>query len=118
MDDGTTVPGRETQGLPPVYLEVPHPSGLQGAGTSRLLNTGLTAAEALVVSEPAPVQYATTSQKRTRDILGVTWILSCIAAGVMLSIYSDAADGPYQGEADWALVVLGIIAPFAVVFSF
>ncbi|MFF1386339.1 hypothetical protein ACFVWT_22560 [Arthrobacter sp. NPDC058288] len=109
---------QETQGLPPVYLEVPHPSGLQGAGTSRLLNTGLTAAEALVVSEPAPVQYATTSQKRMRDILGVTWILSCIAAGVMLSIYGDAADGPYQGEADWALVVLGIIAPFAVVFSF
>lgn len=118
MDDGTAVPAQETQGLPPVYLEVPHPSGLQDAGTSKLLNTGLTAAEALIVSEPAPVQYATRSQKRTRDILGVTWILSCIAAGVMWSVYSDAADGPYQGEADWALVVLGIIAPFAVIFSF
>ena len=118
MDDGTNVPAHETQGLPPVYLEVPHQSGLQGAATSKLLNTGLTAAEALIVAEPAPVQYATTSQKRTRDILGVTWILACITAGVMLGIYSDAADGPYPGEADWALVVLGIIAPFAVVFSF
>ena len=118
VDDGTNVPAHETQGLPPVYLEVPHQSGLQGAATSKLLNTGLTAAEALIVAEPAPVQYATTSQKRTRDILGVTWILACITAGVMLGIYSDAADGPYPGEADWALVVLGIIAPFAVVFSF
>jgi Golgi phosphoprotein 3 (GPP34) len=36
----------------------------------------------------------------------------------MLGVYSDAANGPYQGEADWALVVLGIITPFAVVFSF
>ncbi|WP_156810707.1 hypothetical protein [Arthrobacter sp. FB24] len=112
------MPAQETQGLPPVYLEVPHPSGLQDAGTSKLLNTGLTAAEALIVSEPAPVQYATRSQKRIRDVLGVTWILSCIAAGVMWSVYSDAADGPYQGEADWALVLLGIIAPFAIVFSF
>jgi hypothetical protein len=118
MDEGTNVPAQETQGLPPVYLEVPHQSGLQGAGTSNLLNTGLTAAEARIVSEPAPVQYATTSQKRTRDILGVTWILACITAGVMLGVYEDAADGPYQGEADWALVVLGLIAPFAVVFSF
>ena len=117
MDDGTSVPAQETQGLPPVYLEVPHQSGLQGAATSKLLNTGLTAAEAHIVSE-RPVQYATTSQKRTRDILGVTWILACITAGVMLGVYADAADGPYQGEADWALVVLGIIAPFAVVFSF
>jgi hypothetical protein len=118
MDDETNVPAQETQRLPPVYLEVPHQSGLQGAGTSKLLNTGLTAAEARIVSEPAPVQYATTSQKRTRDILGVTWILACITAGVMLGVYEDAADGPYQGEADWALVVLGIIAPFAIVFSF
>ncbi|CAN7540439.1 hypothetical protein [Arthrobacter sp. LjRoot14] len=118
MDDGTTVPGREPQGLPPVYLEVPHESGVQGAGTSRRLNTGLTEVEALIVSEPAPVQYATTSQKRIRNILGVTWILLCISGGAMWSVYSDAADGPYTGEADWALVVLGIIVPFAVVFSF
>lgn len=118
MDDGTIVPAQETQGLPPVYLEVPHHSGLQGAAASKLLNTGLTATEALVVSEPAPVQYATRSQRRTRDILGVTWILACMAAGVMLGIYSDAAEGPNPAEADWALVVLGIIAPFAVVFSF
>ncbi|WP_146072339.1 hypothetical protein [Arthrobacter sp. Y81] len=118
MDDGTNVPAHETQGLPPVYLEVPHQSGLSGAPISKLLNTGLTAAEAHIVSEPAPVQYASASQKRTRDILGVTWILACITAGVMLGVYADAAEGPYQGEADWALVVLGIIAPFAVVFSF
>ena len=118
MDDGTNVPARETQGLPPVYLEVPHQSGLQGAATSTLLNTGLTAAEALIISEPAPARYATTSQKRTRDVLGVTWILTCITAGVMLGIYEDASGGPYQGEADWTLVVLGIIVPFAVVFSF
>lgn len=118
VDDGTFVPAQETQGLPPVYLDVPHHSGLQGVAASKLLNTGLTAAEALIVSEPAPVQYATRSQKRTRDILGVTWILACIAAGVMLGIYGDAAEGPNPAEADWALVVLGIIAPFAIVFSF
>ncbi|MBT2534818.1 hypothetical protein [Arthrobacter sp. ISL-69] len=118
MDDRTSVPAQETHGLPLVYLEVPHQSGLQGAATSKLLNTGLTAAEAHVVSEPAPVQYATTSQKRARDLLGVTWILACITAGVLFGVYEDAADGPYPGEADWALVVLGIIAPFALVFSF
>jgi hypothetical protein len=118
MDDGTNVPAQETPRLPPVYLEVPHQSGLRGAATAKLLNTGLTAAEALIVSEPAPVRYATTSQKRTRDILGVAWIVACITAGVMLGVYGDAADEPYPGETGWALVVLGIVAPFAVVFSF
>jgi hypothetical protein len=118
MDDGTNVPAQEPQGLPPVYLEVPHQSGLQDAPAAKLLNTGLGAAEALIVCEPAPVQYGTASQRRTRDILGVTWILSCITAGVLFALYTDAADGPYKGEADWALVLLGIIGPFAFVFSF
>lgn len=36
----------------------------------------------------------------------------------MLGVCGDAADEPYPGETYWALVVLGIIAPFAVVFSF
>ncbi|KIS25968.1 hypothetical protein TV39_18190 [Arthrobacter sp. SPG23] len=101
-----------------MYLEVPHESGFQGAGTSRLLNTGLTAAQALIVAEPAPVQHATTSQKRTRGIVAVTWILMCCTAGAMWSVYRDAAGGPHPGEADWALVVLGITVPLAVLVSY
>ncbi|MFF1253220.1 hypothetical protein ACFVYC_12090 [Pseudarthrobacter sp. NPDC058329] len=114
MGGQSNSPAREASELPPVFVEVPDRSGLPDAGTSTALNTGLTVAEVLTATEPAPVMYATKAQRRRRDILGVTWILVAIISGVLYGVYRDAA---YPGEADWALMVLAVTVPFVVVFS-
>ncbi len=114
MAGHTNVRAAETAELPPVFVEVPDRSGLLNSGTSTALNTGLTAAQVLTAAEPAPVQYSTRSQRRRRDILGVTWILAAITSGVLYGVYRDAA---FPGEADWTLVVLAVTVPFVVVFS-
>ncbi|MHC6593964.1 hypothetical protein [Arthrobacter sp. C152] len=118
MGRETAVPAGHLTGLPPVYVEVPDKSGLLGSGSSRLLNTGLTEAEALAAAEPAPGLYATKAEKRRSNILGVTWILACMTVGVLIKVYGDAANGGYPGDAGWTLPVLAVLIPFAVVFSF
>jgi hypothetical protein len=114
MGDQIRVPASEATGLPPVFLEVPDKSGMFGAGTTTVLNGGLTALEARIAAEPAPEVHTSTGHRRRSNILGVTWILAAMACGVLLGIYDDA---DYPGEADWALMALGILIPFAAVFS-
>ena len=118
MGRETSVPAGQLTGLPPVYVEVPDKSGVLGSGSSRLLNTGLTEAEALAAAEPAPALDASKAHKRRSDILGAAWILACLAVGVLIKVYEDAVNGGYPGAAEWTLPVLAVLIPFAVVFSF
>lgn len=102
---------QDQTGLAPVYVDVPDKSGVPGAGTSRLLNTGLTEAEATIAAEPAPALHPSRKQERRSTILGATWILGCITAGVMLGLYKDAVQGGDTGQAGWVLAVLAVLVP-------
>ncbi|MDQ0767626.1 hypothetical protein QF031_000375 [Pseudarthrobacter defluvii] len=108
---------QDLTGLPPVYVDVPDKSGLPGAGTSKLLNTGLTEARALAAAEPAPALHPTKAQGRRSTILGVTWILGCITGGVMLGLYSDAVQNGDAGQAAGALAVLAVLVPCVLVLT-
>ena len=108
---------QDLTGLPPVYVEVPDKSGMPGAGTSRLLNTGLTEAEARVAAEPAPALHPTKAQERWSTILAVTWILGCITAGVMLGLYKDAVQDGDAGQAGWVLTALAVLVPCLLVLG-
>lgn len=111
------VASQDLTGLPPVYVDVPDKSGMPGRGTTKLLNLGLTEEEAAVAAEPAPALHPSRAEKRRRDILGVTWILACLAMGALIKIYEDAANGGHPGDAEWALPILAVLIPFAFVFS-
>lgn len=102
---------QDLTGLPPVYVVVPDKSGMPGAGSSRLLNTGLTEAEALVAAEPAPPLHPARKQERWSTILVVTWILGCITAGVMLGLYKDAVQDGDARQAGWMLTALAVLVP-------
>ena len=118
MGDEIYRPAQETPGLPPVFVEVPDKSGILCAGTSRLLNTGLTTAELRLVCEPAPLLFKTVAERRRSTVMGVTWILACLITGWLLHMYEDSAEAAYTGESDWILAVLAVLIPFALVFSF
>lgn len=118
MDDEVNALPQKAPGLPQVFVDVPDKSGMLGAGTSTLLNTGLTSAELRIVGEPAPLMYETGKQRRRSTVLGVTWILTCVITGGLLAMYEDSAEVAYPGESGWILVVLAILIPFALVFSF
>jgi len=108
---------QDLTGLPPVYVDVPDKSGMPDAGTQKLLNVGLTEEEAVVAAEPAPCVNATKAEKRRSDILGVTWILLCITAGVLIGVYRDAVGDGDTGQAAWAMTVLAILVPCTLVLS-
>lgn len=108
---------QDLTGLPPVYVEVPDKSGLPGAGTSKLLNTGLTEAEALAAAEPAPALHPSKAQERRSTILCVSWFLGSITGGVMLGLYKDAVQDGDAGRAAWALTVLAVLVPCVLVLS-
>lgn len=108
---------QDQTGLPPVYVDVPDKSGMPGAGTSRLLNTGLTEAEATVAAEPAPALHPSRKQERRSTILGATWILGCITAGVMLGLYKDAVQDGDAGQAGWVLTALAVLVPCLLVLG-
>jgi hypothetical protein len=118
MGEQSNQPVQQATELPPVFVEVPDRSGLPDAGTSTALNAGLTAAEVLTATEPAPVQYATKAQRRRRDILGVGWILACLAIGGLYWELEHAWEGPNPGSADWVVWVLLVLIPFAVLFNY
>ncbi|WP_457946555.1 hypothetical protein ACTAQI_13565 [Pseudarthrobacter sp. alpha12b] len=108
---------RDLTGLPPVYVDVPDKSGMPGAGTTRLLNTGLTEAEAMDAAEPAPAMFATTGQQRRHAILGVSWIVPWLIAGGLLSVYSDAARYGQAEDAGRALIWLAVLVPCGIAFG-
>lgn len=118
MDKNTHQQTRSLPGLPPVYVVVPDKSGILDSGCTKLLNTSLTEAEALVVAEPAPVLDATKAEKRRRDLLGVTWILACLTSGALIKIYVDAANDGHSGDAGWVLPVLALLVPLTVAFTY
>jgi hypothetical protein len=117
MGEQSNLPAQQAE-LPPVFVEVPDRSGLPDAGTSTALNTGLTAAEVRTATEPAPIQYATKGQKRRRDILGASWILSCLAIGGLYWELEHAWEGPNPGDADWVVWVLLFLIPVTLVLTF
>lgn len=111
MGEQSNQPVQQAMELPPVFVAVPDRSGLPESGTSTALNTGLTAAEVLTATEPAPVQYATKAQRRRRDIIGVSWILACMAIGGLYWELEHAWEGPNPGSADWVVWVLAFLIP-------
>jgi hypothetical protein len=118
MGEQSNLPAQQTTALPPVFVEVPDRSGLPDAGTSTALNTGLTAAEVLTATEPAPVQYATKGHRRRRDILGLTWILACLTIGGLYWELEHAWEGPDPGNADWVVWVLLFLIPVTLVLTY
>lgn len=108
---------QDRTGLPPVYVDVPDESGMPGAGTSRLLNAGLTEAESAVAAEPAPSLQPSRKQERRTIVLHATWILGCITAGVMLGLYKDAVQDGDAGQAGWVLTALAVLVPCLVVLG-
>lgn len=117
MAELTGQAAQELTGLPPVYVEVADKSGAPGAGTTTVLNTGLTETEAFVAAEPAPALHPTKAQERWSTILGVTWILGSISAGVMLGFYRDALQDGDAGQAGWSLAVLAVLIPCVLVLT-
>lgn len=108
---------RDLAGLPPVYVDVPDKSGMPGAGTTQLLNTGLTEAEAIDAAEPAPPMFATTGQQRRHTILGVSGIVPWLIAGGLLSVYSNAERNGQMEDAGRALVWLALLIPCGIAFG-
>ncbi len=104
-------------GLPPVYVDVQDKSGLPGAGTTTLLNTGLTEAEALVAAEPAPALFATARQQRRHAILGLSWFVPWLIAGGLFSAYVNAERDGQLEDAGAALVWLAVLVPCGIAFG-
>ncbi|MDQ0119798.1 hypothetical protein AB0280_05345 [Pseudarthrobacter sp902506025] len=117
MDELSKQAAQDRTGLAPVYVDVPDKSGMPGAGTSRLLNTGLTEAEATVAAEPAPVLHPSRKQERRTTVVRATWILGCITAGVMLGLYKDAVQDRDAGQAGWVLTALAVLVPCLLVLG-
>jgi hypothetical protein len=118
MGDQAKGPAQETVGLPPVFLNVPDKSGMFGAGTTTVLNTGLTEAEARTAAEPAPELYTTKAQRRRSNILGAAWILACMTIGGLYNAFGRALEGPIPGEAKWLLWALLVLIPTTFVLTF